>query len=184
MRETERLVEDPASRCITMEIDTRDSARIRTVVSRSISEFGRLDICIANAGVVSFRKITDLTDAQWATMIDINLTGVFNTLRAAAPPMIEQDFGRIITVASMGGRAGTPNLGDYSAAKWGVIGLTKSLALKMARSGVTANTVCPGTVRQPQSHASALERGVRRYGRRLVPGLRSGPVRLRNDPRN
>ncbi|NMM90749.1 3-ketoacyl-ACP reductase [Rhodococcus sp. SRB_17] len=156
LKETERLVEAAGSRCITMEIDTRDSAGIRAAVSRSISEFGRLDICIANAGVVSFGKITDLTDVQWATMIDINLTGVFNTLRAAAPPMIEQGFGRIITVASMGGRAGTPNLGHYSAAKWGVIGLTKSLALETAGSGVTANTVCPGTVSTNMVHNQAM----------------------------
>ncbi|PBC43113.1 SDR family mycofactocin-dependent oxidoreductase [Rhodococcus sp. ACPA4] len=156
LNETKFLVEEAGSRCITIEVDTRDSTGMRAAVSRSIAEFGRLDICIANAGVVSFGKITDLTDAQWSTMIDINLTGVFNTLRAAAPPMIEQGFGRIITVASMGGRAGTPNLGHYSAAKWGVIGLTKTLALETSGSGITANTVCPGTVSTDMVHNQAM----------------------------
>ncbi|MFE4500042.1 mycofactocin-coupled SDR family oxidoreductase [Rhodococcus sp. NPDC056743] len=156
LKDTQRLVEATGSRCLTFEVDTRDSESLKSVVAQCLDDFGRLDICIANAGVVSFGKVWELTDRQWATMIDINLTGTFNTLRAVAPPMIEQASGRIITVASAAGRGGASNLGHYSASKWGVIGLTKTLALETAGTGVTANTVCPGTVSTDMVHNEAM----------------------------
>lgn len=85
----------------------------------------------------------------------VDLTGVFHTLRAVVPQMVDHGAGRVITIASMGGRAGTPNLGHYAAAKWGVMGLTKTLALETAGPGATANAVCPGTVSTDMVHNPA-----------------------------
>jgi NAD(P)-dependent dehydrogenase (short-subunit alcohol dehydrogenase family) len=89
-------------------------------------------------------------DAEtWNTMIDVNLTGAFNTIRAAVPPMVEAGFGRVVATSSMAGRAGWENIGHYAAAKWGLIGMVKSLALEVAPQGVTANIVCPSSVNTP-----------------------------------
>ncbi len=156
LAETAQLIADAGGTCRTVRADIRDGAAMRTAVDGILDEHGRLDVCVANAGVVGFAPVCELTDAQWATMLDVNLTGVFHTLRAAAPPMREAGSGRIITIASMGGRSGTPNLGHYAAAKWGAIGLTKTLALELAGSGVTANVVCPGTVDTAMVHNPAM----------------------------
>ena len=156
LEETRSLVERAGARCLTVQADVRDSARMREVVDTAVETFGRIDVCIANAGVVSFAPVTELSDAQWQTMLDIDLTGVFNTIRAVAPIMTAQQWGRIITISSMGGRSGTPNLGHYVAAKWGVIGLTKTLALELAGTGVTANIICTGTVSTDMVHNPAM----------------------------
>ncbi|WP_158726485.1 mycofactocin-coupled SDR family oxidoreductase [Tomitella fengzijianii] len=156
LEQTRTLVEQAGARCLAVQADVRDPARMNEVVDEALRAFGGIDICIANAGVVSFAPVVELTDAQWATMLDIDLTGVFHTLRAVAPVMTARGWGRIITIASMGGRAGTPNLGHYSAAKWGAIGLTKTLALELAGTGVTANIVCPGTVSTDMVHNQAM----------------------------
>ncbi|WP_235681054.1 mycofactocin-coupled SDR family oxidoreductase [Tomitella gaofuii] len=154
--QTRALIEEAGGRCLAVQADVRDGARMRGAVEEAVDAFGGIDVCIANAGVVSFGPVVELTDAQWATMLDVDLTGVFYTLRAVAPAMTARGWGRIITVASMGGRSGTPNLGHYSAAKWGVIGLTKTLALELAGTGVTANIVCPGTVSTDMVHNPAM----------------------------
>jgi NAD(P)-dependent dehydrogenase (short-subunit alcohol dehydrogenase family) len=83
---------------------------------------------------------------QWQTMLDINLTGVFNVIHAVLPGMMERGHGRIIATSSMAGRLGAPNIAHYVAAKWGVIGLIKSVALEVATSGITANAVAPTSV--------------------------------------
>ncbi|WP_182349401.1 mycofactocin-coupled SDR family oxidoreductase [Tomitella gaofuii] len=156
LAQTAHLIERAGGMCRTVRADVRNGDALRAAVTGILAEHGRLDVCVANAGIAGFGPVCELTDAQWATMLDVNLTGVFHTLRAAAPPMKEAGSGRIITIASMGGRAGTPNLGHYAAAKWGVIGLTKTLALELAGSGVTANVVCPGTVDTPMVHNPAM----------------------------
>ncbi|MDN5759390.1 MAG: mycofactocin-coupled SDR family oxidoreductase [Tomitella sp.] len=156
LQETRSLVEQEGARCLAVQADVRDSARMQEVVSEAVRTFGGIDVCIANAGIVSFGQVVELTDEQWSTMLDIDLTGVFHTLRTVAPVMTTRGRGRIITISSMGGRAGTPNLGHYAAAKWGAIGLTKTLALELAGTGVTANIVCPGTVSTDMVHNPAM----------------------------
>lgn len=156
LEETRELVEAYGVTCRAVRADVRDPDMLKGIVQEALYEFGGIDICIANAGVVSFGEIGSLTDEQWSTMVDVNLTGTFNTVRAVIPGMVERRAGRIITIASMGGRAGSPNLGHYAATKWGVIGLTKTLALEVAGTGVTANVVCPGTVSTDMVHNPAM----------------------------
>lgn len=146
---TAKLVEKAGRRCLTVPLDVRDPAEVAGAVERTVEEFGRLDIVIANAGIVSTGPLDQVTDQAWDEMVATNLTGVFHTLRAAVPVMRGQHYGRIVVTSSMGGRMGIPNLGAYIATKWGVIGMAKSLALEVAKDGITVNVVCPTTVQTP-----------------------------------
>jgi SDR family mycofactocin-dependent oxidoreductase len=144
--ETVRMVEDLDRRCVAVPADVRDSGQVQGVVDRAIAEFGHLDILLANAGIFSFSTVADMTDEMWDDMLDTNLKGVFHSLRAVLPHMIERRSGRIVATSSMAGRGGFPNIGHYVAAKWGVIGLVKSLAMEVGQYGITVNAVCPTVV--------------------------------------
>lgn len=145
--ETARLVEQEDVRCLAIKADVRSSAQMDTAVERAVAELGSLDILCANAGIWSAAELTEMSDEQWQTVIDVNLTGVFHSIRAAARPMREQGSGRIVATASVGGRAGMFAFGNYAATKWGVIGMIKTAALELAPYRVTANAVCPSIVR-------------------------------------
>ncbi|HWE55193.1 MAG TPA: mycofactocin-coupled SDR family oxidoreductase [Acidimicrobiales bacterium] len=164
-----KQVEATGRRALGLAVDVRDAAAVEGAVARTVDQFGRLDIVVANAGVVSTGPITDVTDEVWDTLVATNLTGAFHTLRAALPVMREQKYGRIVVTASMGGRMGIPELGAYNATKWGVIGLAKSVALEVARDGITINVVCPTTVQtpmvQPDPDAEVPDELIRRFAR-------------------
>ncbi|WP_027943789.1 mycofactocin-coupled SDR family oxidoreductase [Amycolatopsis taiwanensis] len=130
-------------------VDVRDSKAVDEVVGRTVAEFGRLDVLVANAGICGFSRVTDISDDSWHDMIETNLGGVFRCVRAVLPHMTGAGYGRIVATSSGAGRGGMATLGHYVAAKWGLIGLIKSVALETARTGVTANVVCPTTVRTP-----------------------------------
>lgn len=153
---TAAMVEELGRRCLPLTVDVRDSAAVDAAVGTTVDQLGGLDICVANAGVCAFGAFWEITDEMWNDMIAVNLTGVFNTMRAAAPPMIEQGSGRIVATSSMGGRMGNPNLAHYVASKWGVIGLVKTLAKEVAAHGITVNAVCPATVDTDMVHNPAL----------------------------
>lgn len=146
---TAKLVEDQGRRCLPVTLDVRDAADVNAAVERTVEELGRLDIVVANAGVVATARVEDVPEDMWDELLATNLTGVFHTLRAAVPVMRRQRFGRIVVTSSMGGRMGIPELAVYNATKWGVIGLAKSLALEVAKEGITVNVVCPSTVQTP-----------------------------------
>jgi SDR family mycofactocin-dependent oxidoreductase len=146
---TVSLVREAGSAAIALAADVRDPAAVGRVADAAIAEFGQIDILVANAGIVSTGRLWEISDEAWQEMIDTNLTGVFHALRAVVPHMRERRYGRIVVISSQGGRAGLPGISHYSAAKWGIIGLAKSLALEVAAEGITVNVVAPGTVRTP-----------------------------------
>lgn len=149
LRSTAKDVEEIGALCVPVVMDVRDADAVAAAVEDTVNSLGSLDIVVANAGVVSTGPLEDVTDEVWRHLVDTNLSGVFHTLRAAVPVMRRQRFGRIVVTSSMGGRMGIPELAAYNATKWGVIGLAKSVALEVAKEGITVNVICPTTVHTP-----------------------------------
>ena len=156
LAETVSLVEATGQRCLSMPADIRDTAGIGLVVEAGIEAFGQIDICVANAGVTGYGTFHELDDDTWNDMIDVDLTGTFKTIRAVLPHMLERRYGRIIATSSMAGRMGNANLAHYVAAKWGVIGMVKSLAMEVANKGITVNAIAPAAVDTAMLHNEAM----------------------------
>jgi SDR family mycofactocin-dependent oxidoreductase len=147
LAETVKQVEALDRRIVATRADVRDFPGLVQALDAGVAELGRLDIVAANAGIVSFAPLIDVTEEQWQTMMDVNLTGVWHTVKAAAPHLIAGgNGGSIILTASAAGLKGTPNLGHYVAAKHGVNGMMKTLALELARHSIRVNSVNPGNV--------------------------------------
>jgi SDR family mycofactocin-dependent oxidoreductase len=150
--ETVRLIEKHGRGGLGFVADVRDRTALQKAVDETVAEFGKVDILCANAGIFSRGTVTELSDDSWHTMLDVNLTGVFNAMRAVIPGMVERGFGRIIATSSVAGKVGAPNMSHYAAAKWGVIGLVKSAAAELATTGVTVNAICPTNVNTTMLH--------------------------------
>ncbi len=130
--ETVRLVEAHDRRAVAVRADVRSSREIDVAVAAGIAEFGKIDILIANAGIWTLGSFWELTDDQWEEMIAVNLTGVWKSAKAVAPHMIERRRGSIVLIASVNGLEAGQFTAHYVAAKHGVIGLMKNIALELA----------------------------------------------------
>jgi len=126
--------------------DIRDSASVASACAEARRLLGHIDVLVNNAGIAQQKLFTDITDEEWRAMLDTNLTGAFYACRAVLPDMISRRYGRIINVGSIWGQVGASCEVHYSAAKAGLIGLTKALAKEVAPSGVTVNCICPGVI--------------------------------------
>jgi SDR family mycofactocin-dependent oxidoreductase len=146
LAETGRLLAETGTAHLVRRADVRSMADMDALVADTLAAFGQIDFLIANAGICSYSTLAAMTDDIWRDMIDVNLTGCANSMRAVIPHMIDRGRGRIVATASGAGRHGMANLSHYSASKWAVIGLVKSAALELAEHGITVNAVLPSTV--------------------------------------
>jgi len=148
--ETARLVEEVGGEIVTAKADVREFAQVEAAVQEGIRRFGHVDICLANAGVVALKKAWETPEQTWDDVIGINLKGVWNSVRAVIPAMIDQATGgAIVITSSVAGLKGYPNTSAYSAAKSGCIGLMQSLAGELAEYNIRVNTVHPMNVDTP-----------------------------------
>jgi SDR family mycofactocin-dependent oxidoreductase len=150
LEETVALVEATGRRIIAGEADVRDLGQVQKVVDAGLEELGRIDVVCANAGVGSWSVSWEMSEQMWKDMIDINLTGVFHTVRAAVPSMVERgEGGSVVLTSSTAGLIGYQHTAHYTAAKHGVLGLMKVLAQELAPHHIRVNAVCPTTVNTP-----------------------------------
>ncbi|MFW2241463.1 mycofactocin-coupled SDR family oxidoreductase [Rhodococcus opacus] len=145
--ETVVLVEKLGRRIIASQTDVRDFDAVTKVVDDGAAELGGLDIVVANAGITSYYRSEELTPHHWQTVIDVNLTGVWNVARAAVPHLIDRGAGAMVLVSSSSAHVGLQNLNHYSAAKAGVVGLMQSMAVELGPHMIRVNTVHPTTVK-------------------------------------
>lgn len=144
LAETVKLVEDLDRRIVATKADVRDSAAVKKAVDDGVAELGRLDIVLGNAGVFEIAPALEITDEAWQTMLDVNLTGVWNTCRAALPHLIAGGRGgSIVLTSSTAGLKGTPNTVHYTATKHGVVGIMRTLANEFGQHSIRVNTVHP-----------------------------------------
>ncbi|MCE7007195.1 mycofactocin-coupled SDR family oxidoreductase [Kibdelosporangium philippinense] len=149
LNETVRKVRSLGRRALAVKADVRDAGRMIEVARQAVRELGRLDIAVPNAGINTYAPLADMPARQFADVIDVNLTGVANTMRAVIPHLVARKSGSIIVVSSSEGRHGAPQLSHYQAAKWGVMGLVKGVATEVGPSGVRVSGVAPTGVRTP-----------------------------------
>jgi len=157
LAETARLVEQAGRKVLTREVDIRDLGAQQQLVTDAMEQFGRLDIVVANAGILSWGRIWEMSAEQWDTVIDVNLNGTWRTIRAAVPAMIEAgNGGSIIIVSSSAGTKATPGNAHYAASKHGLVALTNALAIEAGEFGIRVNSIHPYSIDTPMVQPEAM----------------------------
>ena len=134
-----------SGKVLTLEADVREHGAMKNAVQQTIDQFGALDVLIANAGIGHFASIEELTDEQWHEVIDINLTGVFHTIRAGVDAL-KQSEGYFITIASLAGTNFFKKGAAYNASKFGLVGFTQAVMLDLRKHNIKTTTIMPGSV--------------------------------------
>ncbi|MEU4314967.1 mycofactocin-coupled SDR family oxidoreductase [Nocardia sp. NPDC024068] len=161
LEQTVRAVEQTGARVMAATVDVRDGAALRAATDNAVNEFGGLDIVCATAGITSSAPGLQLTEDQWRTMLDVNLTGVWQTCKAATPHLIARGSGSMILTSSIAGLVGLVGVAHYVAAKHGVVGLMRSLAQELAPHGIRVNSVHPTNVDTPMIQNDMVRRSFR-----------------------
>lgn len=156
-KEAERLCRE--FHCKAVQADVSDRGSVDRAAAEILREYGHVDVLVNNAGISQIKLFTDITQDDWQRMVDVNLTGCFNMTQALVKSMISRKSGAIVNISSVWGVHGASCEASYSAAKAGVIGMTKALAKELGASGITVNCIAPGVIDSPMnsSHLSKEE---------------------------
>lgn len=172
LSETATEIEAIGVKCIAASVDVADSAAVAAFAGNVAKDFGSIDILVNNAGVTRDNLLMRMSDDEWRTVIDTNLTGAFNFSKAVIRSMMKQRSGSIVNIASIVGEIGNPGQCNYAASKAGLIAFTKSLAKEVAARGVRVNAVAPGFVKSAMT--DALPEDLRQKMLGLIPLARFG----------
>ena len=183
--EVVQTIVDGGGEAIAVQGDVSKTEEVDSLIKTTLDKFGRIDVLVNNAGITRDTLLMRMKLEQWQEVIDLNLTGVFLCTKAVIKTMLKQKAGRIINITSVSGLMGNPGQANYSAAKAGVIGLTKTVAKELASRGVTVNAVAPGFITTDMTSDIKSEEIIKfiplgRYG---MPEEVAGMVRfLATDP--
>ena len=145
-KETQAEIEADGGTALAVQADVGDAEAVDAAFTEIESAFGPVEVLVNNAGVTADGLIARMSDEQWDEVLRTNLTGAFHTIRRATPKMMRGRWGRIVNVSSVSGQAGAPGQANYSAAKAGLLGLSRAIARELAPRGITCNIVAPGPI--------------------------------------
>jgi len=165
-------IQDKGGRSQVVLADISQSAEASHLVDSALTAYGRVDILVNNAGITRDQLVLRMSDDDWDRVLSINLKGAFLCIKSALRPMLKQRWGRIINIASIAGVVGNPGQANYSAAKAGLIGLTKTVAREVASRGITVNAVAPGAI--DTAMLQSLSENVRQEMIKQIPVGRLG----------
>ena len=167
---TVAMVQAHGRRAVARRLDVRDLGALEELVAAAMAELGRLDVVVANAGILSAGRLWEITPEQWDAVIGVNLTGVWNTLKVTVPRLIEQGHGgAIVLVSSVAGLKGVPFTGHYGAAKHGVVGMCRTLANELGPYDIRVNSVHPAGVDTLMNHDPDLFTLISEHQHTLAP---------------
>jgi 3-oxoacyl-[acyl-carrier protein] reductase len=174
-RQVAESLRSQGAKADAIELNVCDRASVEAAFGQVAAQSGRIDILVNNAGVAGrAAPIWEQSDEDWQSVVDVNLTGVFRCCRAAIPRMREQNYGRVVNIASVAGKEGNPNMVPYSATKAGVIAMTKSIAKEVATQDICVNAVTPAVIRTPILNQLTEEQVA--YMTSRIPRGRTGTV--------
>lgn len=173
-QEVVEIIRSHGRQAIAMQADVRDLKAVTAMVKQLSKELGGLHIVINNAGVTRDTLMMRMKEADWDLVLDTNLKGAFNVIKAAQRPMLRQRYGRIVNISSIAGLGGNAGQANYASAKAGLIGLTKSVAKELGSRSITCNAVAPGYI--PTDLTATLSEELVKEAKRLTPLGRLGTV--------
>lgn len=146
LQDVAKEIEASGRRALTVYADVSNKTDVETMVQNTVDKFGRIDAVINNAGILIASDVEHLKEEHWDSVLDVNAKGTFLVVQAVLPFMKKQNYGRIVNIASIGGKHGAPEQAHYSASKAAVMGFTRVLAQEVGTFGITANCICPGII--------------------------------------